>query len=436
MADFLTRRNGTWHFVRRVPLEFAAFDKRGIVRHSTKVRVSTDRTGRRASQVADRLNAALESEWRQLAGSAADPSLRAYEDARRRARSLGFEYLDAPDVVTLATARRLERLEALEARRLEYDAVARAALLGAQPQPSFKLSNLFTEYEAATKDETAPFSRNQLRIWRNSRMRVVKEFVEIAGDKPVADLTHNDAIDYREWWRDRVVAGEANAGSANKSMGMLSRMLKEMSIRHRLNLPEIFKGLRLKAGPNNVRSPFETDFIQQKLFAVGALDGLNEEARHILYVLADTGLRPSEAVNLQRHTIHLEAPVPYVEILPDGRVLKSSDSKREVPLVGAALATMKLNPDGFPRYKDKSSSLSALVNKYLSVNDLRPSPMHGLYSFRHSFKDRLIAAQAPDSLIDSLMGHRSGKPKYGKGPSLELKRKFLESIAFTPPSRL
>ena len=40
MSDFLTRRNGTWHFVRRVPVEFAAFDRRGIIRHSTKVRVA------------------------------------------------------------------------------------------------------------------------------------------------------------------------------------------------------------------------------------------------------------------------------------------------------------------------------------------------------------------------------------------------------------
>lgn len=56
MPDFLTRRNGTWHFVRRVPSEFSQFDKRGIVRHSTKVRVSSDRTGRRAVRVAERLN--------------------------------------------------------------------------------------------------------------------------------------------------------------------------------------------------------------------------------------------------------------------------------------------------------------------------------------------------------------------------------------------
>jgi hypothetical protein len=48
MPDFLTRRNGTWHFVRRVPVEFAALDPRGIVKHSTRVRVSSDRMGRKA----------------------------------------------------------------------------------------------------------------------------------------------------------------------------------------------------------------------------------------------------------------------------------------------------------------------------------------------------------------------------------------------------
>jgi integrase len=97
---------------------------------------------------------------------------------------------------------------------------------------------------------------------------------------------------------------------------------------------------------------------------------------------------------------------------------------------------MKLRPEGFPRYRDKSSSLSAAVNKYLLENGLRPTKDHTVYSLRHSFKDRLIAAQAPDSLIDSLMGHRTGKPKYGRGPSLELKLKFLEQIAFVPPERL
>ena len=63
MSDFLTRRNGTWHFVRRVPLEFASFDARVIVWQSTKVKVQDDRNGRRASQIAVKLNADLEASW-------------------------------------------------------------------------------------------------------------------------------------------------------------------------------------------------------------------------------------------------------------------------------------------------------------------------------------------------------------------------------------
>jgi hypothetical protein len=61
---------------------------------------------------------------------------------------------------------------------------------------------------------------------------------------------------------------------------------------------------------------------------------------------------------------------------------------------------------------------------------------HTVYSLRHSFKDRLIAAEAQDSLIDSLIGHDTYKPKYGKGPSLELKLKYLQRIAFKPPPSL
>lgn len=47
-----------------------------------------------------------------------------------------------------------------------------------------------------------------------------------------------------------------------------------------------------------------------------------------------------------------------------------------------------------------------------------------------------MAIEGQDALIDSLMGHRTGKPKYGNGPGSELKLKFLQAIAFTVPSRL
>jgi integrase len=436
MADFLTRRHGTWHFVRRVPTEFAPFDRRGIIKHSTKVRISDDRNGRRASRVAQKLNEQLEAFWCSLAQGQRSEEISRYDAARYRARSLGFEYVENGQLLNFSLEKVLDRLEALVAKGLTGDPGARAALLGTEKRSVFPLSKLFAEYEALVGDELKDLSPNQLRIWRTGRIRAMEQFVDVAGDKPINEITEIDGLDYVDWWRGRVIAGDANAKTANKDIGQLSRMLKDLSVRRRLNLPDIFKGLRLRGETEKARSPYECDFIQKRFLAPGALEGLNEDARLVLFIVIETGLRPSEVVNLLPDAIHLEAKIPYVRIQPDGRRLKTDDSLREIPLVGVALAAMKLRPEGFPRYRDKSSTLSATLNKYLRENGLRPTKDHTVYSLRHSFKDRLIAAEAPDSLIDSLMGHKTYKPKYGRGPSLELKLKFLEQIAFVSPERL
>jgi len=436
MPDFLTRRCGTWHFVRRVPVEFAALDPRGIIRHSTRIRVTDDRVGRRAGKVARELNEALERHWKSLTDQKSQADLSGYDAIRRRARALGYDYVSNEQLVAFPIERILDRLEALVANGLTQDATARTALLGTEKRPSFSLSRLFEEYEAATRDEIRDLSPDQRRIWRNGRIRSVAQFVKVVGDKPVTEITEADGMDYVEWWRERILEDDVAAKSANKDIGQLSRMLKEMSVRRRLNLPDIFKGLRLRGEVERSRQPYDRAFIQDRLIKGDALAGLNEEARLVLYIIVETGLRPSEVVNLRAGTIFLDAAIPHVKVAADGRRLKTEDSAREMPLVGVALAAMRQRPDGFPKYRDKATVLSATVNKYLAENGLRPTRDHTVYSLRHSFKDRLVAVETPDSLIDSLMGHKTYKPKYGRGPSLELKLKYLERIAFEPPHRL
>jgi hypothetical protein len=80
MPDFLTRRCGTWHFVRQVPVEFAHLYERGIIKHSTKVRIAQDRTGRRAARVASKLNDALELYWKSLADGRSKADLSRYDE--------------------------------------------------------------------------------------------------------------------------------------------------------------------------------------------------------------------------------------------------------------------------------------------------------------------------------------------------------------------
>ena len=114
--------------------------------------------------------------------------------------------------------------------------------------------------------------------------------------------------------------------------------------------------------------------------------------------------------------------------------MKTDQSRRDIPPVGVALMAMRERPDGFPRYRDKPDSLSVLVNKALETRGLRPEAGQSPYSLRHTFEDRLTAADAPDKIIASLMGHKWSRPRYGVGPSLEHKRDWLNRIAFASPS--
>lgn len=124
--------NGTWHFVRPVPLEFAAYDGRGVIKHSTKVRVSDDRTGRRAAKIALKLNIELEASWQAAVRAQIEPQFSRYEDARRQSRALGFEYVEIEQVLTGPIERLLERLEALKATGVKAEPAARAAVLGTE----------------------------------------------------------------------------------------------------------------------------------------------------------------------------------------------------------------------------------------------------------------------------------------------------------------
>ena len=201
MPDFLTRRNGTWHFVRRVPAEFTSFDRRSIIRHSTKVRVAEDRNGRRASRIAQKFNEQLEGYWCSLAHGLHDSQISRYEAARRQARTLGFEYLENDQLIALPPEKRLERLEALVTKGVVDDPAARAALLGTEKRSAFLVSKLFEEYQSLVEVELKGMSPNQLRCWRLGRIRAVRQFVEVTGDKPVTEITQADGLDYVDWWR-------------------------------------------------------------------------------------------------------------------------------------------------------------------------------------------------------------------------------------------
>jgi integrase len=430
--QYLTVRHGVWHFLRRVPAEYAHLDKRGNVKLSTKIKVAADRKGTKAGQVAARMNATLEAYWRGLVEEKATEAKQQYLDAVKLARSLGLDYQTPSVWATASIEDVLARIETVVANGMIHNAPMRRAVLGAVEKPPILLSQLYDEYEITQKLALSKMSPDQLRKWKAAKKRAVEILIEQRGDKALHQLTRDDALAFADWWEERVITEGIGAGTANKNISHIGGMIRAVNKRLKLGLDDVFAATRIEGGRDGQRAPFPVEFIRDVILAPGKLAELNEEARDTVYTVMETGARPSEIVNLTAAQIVLDAPIPFIRIRAEGRVLKTEHSERDIPLVGLALDAMRRHPDGFPRYFDKGSSLSATLMKHFGTHELLPTDKHKIYSFRHSFKDRLKAVETPEELIDEMMGHRTDKPKYGDGYGLGLKLKYLQLIALTP----
>jgi len=431
-------KNGYWIYQRRVPLEMQALDRRRIIQESTGVEIRGDKKGKRADSIIRGLNRAAEEFWKALVEGEKNAAEHNYKAARLRAHSLGFDYAHVRELARRPIEEILLRLETLRAsQQPKQDTVA---LLGLAEKPRIRLSQLREEYEALTRASRITHSPNQLRKWRDSLDRAVNNLIaQLArkyqhdlrgGDRFIDEVTRDDALDFVDWWQDRIAVEGLHVRTANRDIGGLHSMFTLVDQKKRLGLADPFAGLRLKGAVDRKRPPFKAAFVRDRILAPGALGDMNAQAQDITHMLAHYGMRPSEACNLNEQTIFLDAPVPYIEIAGVGRRLKTENSARELPLFGEALAIMRRNPNGFPRYFNRPDALSAIVMKTFAAKELLPTPQHSLYSLRHSFKDRLREAGAPEELIDQMMGHRTDKPAYGDGYSIRLKLEWLKKIAF------
>jgi integrase len=430
------KRKGFWYLIRRVPREFAAYDDREIVYVATGIRILDDPRGFKAQQTVEQLDAELVRYWiDKRAGRDPDAEAR-YERARKTAEQLGFSYAPAREAASgLPVEEILRRIETLEARGTVDRAPEVSAVLGGEETPVFMISSMVDEFERIVAASLLLKSERQRKKWRVPKDTALATFMDvIGGDRPINALTRSHTLAFRSFWQERIVSGEVEIDTANKSIGRVSSIYQAINENRQLGLPAIFENLRIGGGKGKQRTAFAPEFVQERILAEGVFTDLNAEARRVIYLVSETGLRLSEACNLSRTTIRLNAPVPHVQIRPEGREIKTDQSQRDVPLVGVALMAMREQPDGFPRYRDKADSLSALVNQALETRGLRPHPGQTLYSLRHTFEDRLTAVEAPEKVVAALMGHKWHRPRYGLGPSLEQKREWLNRIAFRPPA--
>lgn len=444
-------RRGTWCLLRRVPKDFRHVDSRKWVLISTGIKVPHDPRGTVARHRVLQLDEQLRRFWQQANAGIPQHKARIALDAALESQRLGMPLRSINEVLELGIEAAYSRLATATA-GIACDALtgkpapsilARAAVgLGLPNNPSslsrpkklsLRVSQMVDEYARINATLFLCKSPSQLKKWKTHRESAVATFLEcIGGDPLLVDLTTEHTHRFRAHWQSRVLKGEVLVASANRKMRSVAGLYKTIHRFHQLDEKNPFASLTIPGGREGKRLAYAPSFVQSHFLADGMFDELNAEARRIIYLIVETGLRLSEACALTHKTIHLVAPIPYVEVADDDRELKTPGSARLIPLVGVALLAMRKQPDGFPRYRDKADALSAVVNQVLTEKELRPGgKKQTLYSLRHTLVDRLIAVEAPDKIQEDLLGHVH---MYGEGSTLQHRHKWLLKIAFKPPS--
>lgn len=416
-------RNKVWTLKKRVPARYRSVDDRPDVWMSLHTDSKTDAL-RRGAAVLEQLMLGWEDRLRGAAGDAE----RRYATATAIAKDYGYAYRPISDVAAMPLDKIVERVESIPKKRGEPVAHVAAALLGTVDKPALTVSKALEEYWTVTGDRLLGKSDDDVRRWRNPRIKAVKNFATVVADKDIAEITADDMQTFRRYWIDRIRDEDMTANSAKKDIGHLLDVLRTVNDTKQLSLPLAFGKLTIvDKGLKRERPPFSTKWITDKLLAPGALDGLNDQAAAILKVMIGTGARPSEIADLLPEHIHLSGPVPYIQIAKG----KTANAARKLPLVGITLEAMRpFAKTGFPRYLD-NPGLSGATNKFLRENGLLETDEHVVYSLRHSFESRMIAAGIEERLKCDLMGHAIKRERYGV-TSLETLRDAMLKVEIKP----
>ena len=352
--------------------------------------------------------------------------LQKYKVAVQLAKAHGFAYKTADQIAASTLDEIIGRLST----EIKTEQHAEA-LYGGAGEGAIQLSECAGLYWPLITDRLVEKSDHQIRKWKKPRSTALENFISVIGDKPIQLITRSDVLAFKGYWNKRIAEG-LSADTANKQMSHIRDILQTVALQHEVHVDfePFFVKTRFQYTPQS-RPPFEASYVQDKLLI--ALEGLNERDRMVMYAMADTGAREAEIFGLRQEDIRLDDAIPFIWIRPyEGYSLKTATSERQIPLVGTALHAFKQNPKGF-EHLGNPDVFSNIVNNYLTDNNLRPSPRHSAYSLRHTFKDRLRDSEAPEEIIDGLMGHKKSGPKYGRGHTLGTKYKWMSKIAYSVP---
>ena len=383
MPAYLMKKRGHYYFTRKVPSD--------LIEHHTVDRIQIalrTKSDKEAGLLAARLNADLESKWRQLRVETTSKQLSRF-----------FRYQEPTEVLP-------ERL------------------VSGTTETSFK--------QAA-----AEYLRERS-IGRDPRFivsthRTVSRYLEVNGDIPLENTARDHALKFREDMTRR-----GFSPSTMKRHFAILAAVYAFTEDTGVTLPKNpFRRIALPQEPMQRRPRRPLTEIE-----IGVLEerfsNRDDELSRITMVLLHTGMRLSECLGVLAEECRSVGKNYVIHLAPNElRRLKTASSRRTVPVLGASARALRLqlmlHTSGplFPKYATKPDmqrvTVSHLLNKRFKAALGPGATVHGL---RHAFRDRLRASEVPSEALDFLGGwaRRGVGASYGYGYSKEQLISYVSRI--------
>lgn len=443
-VDGVERRGRVYYMRFRVPSRFAGIERLKEINRSLHTRDHDEARARFA--VAKRK---LINEWdAALTLGRASNSTEAFEAAIHMMKETGHSYRTMDQLLEGPLDDLLARIEAVGN---TASASARIPVfLGAVERPPLLLSEMPGVLEGLEASTVYSKNARQLRTWRNKYKRAAALYETVCRDKVVFEITEEDALACKRHLTERCERGEITVEYAAKHIQYLGQLVDayfekfDIPTTQQFNpfhMVKISKKIQAKRGEAK-KIALPASWVKEHIIDQKGLDGLNDEAKAIAIITAESGARQSEIYDVAPSDIFLEAEVPHMRIRmveegDDKRQIKNEASERLIVLQGAAFEAMRKHPEGFPRYRGKGS-YSATVNNYIKDRGLFPEAPDGqkytIGCTRHTYEDRMVAANMTNEERAFMMGHSigsvRGRPVYGSKPELQVRALLQEMVAF------
>ena len=217
----------------------------------------------------------------------------------------------------------------LQMRLADMDVPASHLLVKGKPKDAF------TSFASTLSDALATYfslkGTDRTALFFTSAKRNVGYVLEHLGDRPIDTYSSADAASFRDW----LIARDLNISSISRIFGTVRAVINLTIQEHGLECRNAFANIYLPKKSEGKRKPFPTHeiiSIQKTCLEI------SDARRLLLALISDTGMRLSEALGLVWGDIDLKHKHPHINLVPHPwRPLKTSGSKRLVPLVGASL---------------------------------------------------------------------------------------------------